>query len=64
MRMKDVLHVSQGQFRVKRRLDGAVVIECPPVMVVDPGTALAIAKSILQEAGVPVTEIDRRKLAC
>ena len=61
--MTDNLHVSQGQFTAKRRLDGAVVITCPPLMIVDPGTALAIAKAILREAGVDVTELDRRKLA-
>jgi chorismate synthase len=61
--MSDDLRVSQGEFRAARRLDGAVVITCPPLMVVDPLTALAIAQAILREAGVKVTELDQRKLA-
>lgn len=46
------MEVSQGTFRVKRRLDGAVVITCPASFVVPPMMAVQIAKAILKEAGV------------
>jgi hypothetical protein len=61
--MSDDLRVSQGEFRAARRLDGAVVITCPPLMVVDPLTALAIARAILRETGVDVTEVARSKVS-
>ena len=41
-----------GKFTVRRRLDGAVVIECPALMVVRPLDAVEIAKALLKIAGV------------
>jgi hypothetical protein len=49
---------SQGAFHVKRRLDGAVVITCPPVVVVPPYIAVKMARAILKEAGVEVVFAD------
>jgi len=45
---------SQGRFHVKRRLDGAVLVQCPPVMVVPPCVAIDMAKALLTEAGVDI----------
>lgn len=43
---------NQGKIRIKRRLDGAVVVTCPPQFVVSPANAVEIAKALLKEAGV------------
>jgi hypothetical protein len=43
-----------GKFTVRRRLDGAVTIECPPLMVIRPMDAVEMAKALLKVAGVDV----------
>lgn len=43
-----------GKLHIRRRVDGAVRIECPPVMVVSPANAVAIARALLKEAGVDI----------
>jgi hypothetical protein len=49
-----VTDVSQGEFKAKKRIDGAVEISCPPHFVVPPNIAVQIAQAILKEAGVTV----------
>jgi len=45
---------SQGRFNVRRDLSGRVRIECPPLMLVPPDVAVAMAKAMLEIAGVAV----------
>lgn len=45
---------SQGKITIKRRIDGAVMVTCPPFFVVSPANALEIAKALMKEAGVEV----------
>jgi hypothetical protein len=43
--------LSQGDFNVRRRLDGALVFSCPARFVVAPNVAVEIVKAILHELG-------------
>jgi hypothetical protein len=45
---------SQGDFHVRRDLDGRVRVTCPPVMLLPVETTIEIAKALLQIAGVEV----------
>jgi hypothetical protein len=47
-----------GKFTVRRRVDGAVRIECPPIMVVRPADAVEMAKALLKVAGVETVFTD------
>ena len=50
--------VSQGRFYVERDLSGRVRIECPPIVLVPPDVAVAMARAILEMAGVEVVFAD------
>ena len=53
--------VSQGRFYVERDLSGRVRIECPPIVLVPPDVAVAMARAILEMAGVEVVFADPRQ---
>ena len=44
-------YLSQGDFNVTRRLDGALVFSCPSRFVVAPNVAVEIVKAIVHELG-------------
>ena len=50
--------VSQGRFYVERDLSGRVRIECPALMLIPPDVAVAMARAILEMAGVEVIFAD------
>lgn len=50
--------VPQGKFHVHKRIDGALVITCPPTFVVAPAMAVRIAQAILKEVGVETIMAD------
>lgn len=47
-----------GRFHVRRDLRGLVRIECPPVMLVPPDVAVAMASAIVRMAGGEVIITD------
>ena len=44
-------YLSQGDFNVTRRLDGALVFSCPSRFVVAPNVAVQIVKAIIDQLG-------------